>query len=125
MKYTFEIADNQFENRLLEIKGIYDAEVDYSIFWQIVQNLKNYTTRTNRYNSLSIEEWVALYSKSRISVTENQLQLVFEYLRKHYSGILRRVDEKTYSENLTSNISGDENPFGLEMVVLKSISITA
>lgn len=124
MKHVINIDDDAevFKGRLDEIKKLYNLGIDYTLFWNLMHNLHNGSSTHNRFNCFEISGWVAFYASYKIEISSGQLENVFEYVRNHYSAILRKSAKMEYSELLSNNITEEENPFVLEMIVLKTLA---
>lgn len=125
MEFLISVDPEQgrLENRLGEVKELYATGLNYNLFWSIIHNLHNGPTSSNRLNSFDIDGWVEFYAQYQIILSAELLELVFEYVRKHYGQILRKNSSTEYLQLLHYNISADENPFGFELIVLKSLEV--
>ncbi|MEO1031244.1 MAG: hypothetical protein AAFX55_07550 [Bacteroidota bacterium] len=126
MEFTI-VAKNEEEiiERIQNVKILFDADIDYILFWAVLHNIGNGPTRRRPedWKSLDVIEWVEFYRNYKIVVSERQIRLIFEYVNRYFPGILQLNSDGKYKAILRNNISEADNIFTLERIAFTSLSI--
>ena len=125
MEYKITIdGPEELETRIIELKAINDAGIDYSLFWNVLRQLRNGVTspRPADSNSFDSSGWSEFLSEYGVQLSPNQIELIFNYTIKYHRNILRKDSSGNFQAIGNINISEDENPFGFEMISLNSLT---
>lgn len=115
------------EERILELKNLYDNGITRNIFFGLISHCTNGPVEyMSQYsNNLTLAEWFALFSAPfvNIGVSENQLELFFEYMRKYSSPFFGKNQNHYFVNKSFTNDEKQESNFEFEVILMTSFEI--
>ncbi|WP_265428538.1 hypothetical protein [Chryseobacterium sp. YIM B08800] len=106
-----------------DFKKVLEEEIGIDLFNKLILHCKDniYPNAMKQYaNNLSIQEWVELYGKAKINVSENQVKVFFDYMIKYYEDF-RKIQGKTYA--VSRGFDRESESFEFEQIVFYSINL--
>ena len=105
--------EGELDQRIGRLKEISDLGVTLLNFVLVLSNLSNgHTQNPETWNNFTIDEWVAFFANQfrPIEVSNEQIELIFNYIRDYHVNIINRNGDRYRSSN-RNNINFDQTFF--------------
>ena len=123
MEYKIKLSDEaKLIGQMTRIKELHDNNIHYKRLCDVFKNLRSGSggKRDANRNSFNILGWKQFLESYEVNVTEEQVQLIFNYILTYYHGQLREEDNGDISVLGFYNVPPDEM-FALERIALLAL----
>ena len=123
MEYKIKLSDEaSLVGQMTRIKELHDSRINYKRLCDVFKNLRSGSggKRDANRNCFNISGWKKFFESYEVNVSEQQVQLIFNYIITYYHGQIREEEEGRYAVLGFYNVPPDEM-FALERIALLAL----